>query len=314
METTKKMKKIEKRNWKSEAPFLLIMLPAFLVTFLMAYLPMFGLLLAFKEEFRADGVSSGLEIIFKSKWIGFEYFRTIFSTPDIAGTIWNTFYINVLTLLFEFPAPILLAILISEVRNKPYKKVIQTISYLPHFLSLAAITGIVNALLRKYGLFDTISKMFGGDGANFYGDSSKFLPTYIVVDVWMTIGWNSIIYLASITGVSQELYEAAAIDGANRFKQIINITLPSILPTTMMLLILRSGSLLGSNFELVYGLQVDQWKIGNEVISTWVYRNGLSGGQYGLSTALSLFQGLVALFLTLTTNFISKKVADVSMW
>ena len=310
----RRVAKLKRKVWKTEFPFLLMLLPAFILVFLMHYLPLVGLLQAFKEEFQPDGVSSGLAIIFNSQWVGLTYFKQIFSTPDIAQTIWNTLYINVLTLLFEFPAPIILAILISEMRQKKYKKVIQTISYLPHFLSIAAITGMVNTLLRRYGLFDNLATLIGADPVSFYSNPNAFLPTYIIVDVWMTVGWNSIIYLAAITGVSQELYEAAAIDGANRFKQIIHILLPSILPTAMMLLILRTGSLLGSNFEFVYGLQVDQWKVGNEVISTWVYRNGLSGGQYGLSTALSLFQGIVALILTLGTNFISKRVANVSMW
>lgn len=310
------MEKIKKRkyNWRNELPFLLILLPAVVIVFLMSYVPLFGLLLAFKEEFVPDGVSSGLGIILKSGWNNFAYFEQIFSIPDVAQAIWNTFYINILTLLFEFPAPIILAILISEVGNKAYKKTVQTISYLPHFLSMAAITGIVNTLLRKYGLIDSFMDSFGIEIGTLYSNPDAFLPTYIIVDVWMTVGWNSIIYLASITGINGDLYEAASLDGANRWEQTIFITLPSLLPTAMMLLILRTGSLLSSNFELVYGLQVDQWKVGNEVIATWVYRNGLGGGQYGLASALSLFQGAVALFLTLSTNFISKKVADVSMW
>ena len=299
----------KKRSIKQDIPFYLLLLPALVIVILFKYLPMSGLLLAFKDWDAKLG-------LFDSPWtdhFGFGNFIRLFQSPELLEAIWNTFYFNVVNLLIGFPAPIILALLLTEVTCKPFKKIAQTISYLPHFLSIAAVTSIVNALLSEYGLINSILSRFGMPNQTLFEDPNAFLPTYVITNVWKNIGWGSIIYLASICGISQDMYEAAQLDGANRFQQVIFITLPSILPMISIQLILKMGSLFGSSFELVYGLQNPiGWT--EEVIATSVYKNGIGRGEYTISTALGLMQGVVALILTFGANWISKKVSNISMW
>lgn len=304
-------KKSKLSKLKVELPFYLLILPAAVVVLLFNYLPMTGLLLAFKDWNAKLGV-------FGSPWtdvFGFGNFVRLFQTADMTKAIWNTFYFNVVSMLFNFTAPIILALLFTEVKNKYFKKITQTVSYLPHFLSIAAVTGIVNMLLSEYGLVNSMMyKWFGiEEGQNILSNPNAFLPVYVLTEMWQSIGWGSIIYLAAICGINNDLYEAAEIDGAGRFKQVIFITIPGILPTICILLIMKMGTLFGSSFEMVYGLQnPTAWK--EEVIATIVYKNGIGRGEYSISTALSLLQGVVALVLTFGANFISKKLSNISMW
>lgn len=311
MEAPLGQKKSKLLRLKVELPFYLLILPAAIVVLLFNYLPMTGLLLAFKDWNAKLGV-------FGSPWTdmsGFGNFVRLFQTADMTKAIWNTFYFNVVSMLFNFTAPIILALLFTEIKNKYFKKVTQTISYLPHFLSIAAVTGIVNMLLSEYGLINSMMyKWFGiEEGQNILSNPNAFLPVYVLTEMWQSIGWGSIIYLAAICGINNDLYEAAEIDGAGRFKQVIFITIPGILPTICILLIMKMGTLFGSSFEMVYGLQnPTAWK--EEVIATIVYKNGIGRGEYSMSTALSLLQGVVALVLTFGANFISKKLSNISMW
>ncbi len=310
-----KKAKIKKHNWRAEFPFLLMLVPALILVVLVHYFPYFGLIGAFKGDYKTTIGQSGLEAMLSAPWVGFDHFKAIFTTPNVGTAIWNTIYINLLSLVFEFPAPIVLAILISEVQFKPFKKTVQTLSYLPHFLSIAAVTGIVSTMIGQYGLFSQICSMFGVEYTPLAANEAAFIPVYIITNVWKTVGWSSILYLSAIVGINKDLYEAASIDGANRFQQIIHVLLPGILPTIMMMLIMRSGNILSSNFELVYGLETStEWKK-FDVISTWVYRNGLeTKSAQGLSMALGLVQGVISFGLITLVNKISKKVADVSMW
>lgn len=304
-----KKKNKKKFNLKANWPFYVLLLPAVLITIIFKYIPMSGLLLAFKDWEPKLG-------FFGSPWAEaglFSNFKTLFSTPSLVKSIWNTFYFNVVTMLFEFPAPIIFALLINEISNKVFKKTVQTVSYLPHFLSIAAVTGIVNSLISEYGLVNSLLSTLGLPKQTLLENPSAFLPVYVFASVWKSVGWGTIIYLATLCGLSAETYEAAEIDGAGKFMQAIYITLPGLMPTVGMLLILKMGSLFGSSFELVYGLQNPvAWT--QEVISTTVYKNGIGQGEYAISTALGLMQGVVALILTFTANFISKKVSEVSMW
>ena len=299
----------KRHNFKADLPFYLILLPALVLVIVFKYIPMSGLVLAFKDWKPKLG-------LWGSPWAGnggWANFIELFKTPELTEAIWNTLYFNLVTMIFEFPAPIILALLINEIGNKTFKKVTQTISYLPHFLSIAAVTGIVNSLLSEYGLVNSILSKMGIESQKWLEESAAFLPTYVLTSVWKSVGWGTIIFLATMCGLSQESYEAAEIDGAGKWKQAIYITLPGILPTVGMLLILKMGSLFGSSFELVYGLQNPiGWT--QEVIATAVYKNGIGRGEYAVSTALGLMQGVVALILTFTTNFISKKLSGVSMW
>lgn len=301
-----------KNSFGKNIPFYIILLPAVITVFLMQYLPMFGLLLAFKE-YNIDNVDVG---IFGSPWAGmngFANFAYIFETPAFLDAVLNTIWLNVLSLLFSFPAPIILALLINEVGNTGFKRTVQTISYLPHFLSVGAVTTIVNQLLGSYGLLNALLEPLGLDSVYLLRQESAFVPTYIITEIWQTVGWGTIVYLATITGINSDLYEAAQIDGANRFQQVMCITLPSILPTTMILLIMKMGTLFSSSFEMVYGLQnPTAWT--KDVIATAIYKYGIGEGEYGVSTALGLMQGVIAFGLTFIANAISKKVSDVSMW
>lgn len=298
-----------KNSFLKNVPFYLILLPAMVVVFLVQYLPMFGLLIAFKDYSARLG-------IFESPWAGmggFANFVEIFKTPALSEAIWNTLWLNVLSLVFSFPAPIVLALLISEVENNALKRTVQTISYLPHFLSIAAVTAIVNQLLGTYGLLNGLLNTLGLDPIYLLEQENAFVPTYVVTNIWQTVGWGTIVYLATITGINSDLYEAAQIDGANRLQQVLHITVPAIMPTTMILLIMKMGTLFASSFEMVYGLQNPvAWT--DDVIATAIYKYGIGQGEYGMSTALGLMQGAIAFTLTFVANAISNKVANISMW
>ena len=308
-EPNNKRKLSRKNSFSKNISFYLILLPAVIVVFLVQYLPMSGLLIAFKDYNARQG-------IFGSPWAGlsgFANFVEIFNTPALSEAIWNTLWLNILTLIFGFPAPIILALLINEVGHTGGKRTIQTISYLPHFLSIAAVTAIVNQLLGAHGLLNGVLSSLGLNPVFLLEQENAFVPTYVITNIWQTVGWGTIVYLAAITGINSDLYEAAQIDGANRFQQVLFITFPAILPTTMLLLIMRMGTLFASSFEMVYGLQNPvAWT--DDVIATAIYKYGIGQGEYGLSTALGLLQGAIAYSLTFIANAISRKVADISMW
>lgn len=299
--------KKEKNPLKSDLPFLALLLPALVLTFIFAYLPMIGLVLAFEDFDMFKGFLSPL-----TDHYGFGHFITIFRDPSIFGAIWNTFYLNLLGLLVNFPAPLIFALLLDEVTRKGFKRTVQTISYLPYFLSWISVTGLAINLLSLYGSVNDFIRALGFERIRFLENPDNFVPIYIILTVWKGVGWGSIIYLSNISAINSELYESAQLDGANRFQQVCHITLPALLPTAMILLILNVGQMFGSNFELVHGLQSTYFD--KEVISTWVYKHGLQDGDYSMSTALSLFQSVVALVLTMGANKISEKVSSVSMW
>ena len=302
-------RKADRRSrFKNDLPFYIILLPTIIVVFLFSYWPLSGLLLAFKDYKPKLG-------IFMSPWTsmgGFANFVEVFKTPALSKAIVNTIIINLLTLALTVPLPVVFALLINEIRNVHFKKVVQTVSYLPHFLSWAAITGMANVMLNNNGIITSILDSLGLPSLLLEKESA-FVPIYLFITVWQCLGWDAVIYLASISGISQDLYEAAEIDGAGKFTQALKITVPSLMPTMVMLLILKTGSILGSNFELVYGLQNPvAWKM--EVIGTAVYKYGINQGQYSLATALGLMQGLISLALTFGVNAISNKLTNVSMW
>lgn len=300
--------KTKQRIRKSDLIFWLMLLPAVLTVILYSYLPIGGLILAFKEYKPRLG-------IFGSPWAEggmFAHFKEIFTTPGITEAIGNTLFINLLALVVQFPAPIIFSLLLEEVRKQWFKNGVQTISFLPHFLSMAAATGIATSMLSKFGILNEVLVMIGLPRTELLKDPSAFIPVYLMVDIWKNVGWGSIIYLSAIAAISPELYESATIDGAGRFKQVTKITLPLMLPAIMIQLIFQMGRMFSSNFELMYGLQNVAWD--KEVISTVVFKYGLQQGEYELSVALGLVEGLVALILTFGANFFSKKISKVSMW
>ncbi|HEY5585773.1 MAG TPA: ABC transporter permease subunit [Ruminiclostridium sp.] len=286
----------------------MLMLPAIVLTFIFAYLPMPGILAAFQDY----NIFKGL---LDSPWVGMKHIKEIFQIPLMWGSIINTVKLSVLTIVVSFPAPIILALMINEVKNGIYKRTVQTLSYLPHFLSWIAVVGLTYSFLDQYGpLNDLLILVFGVDTerAMFLSKQEIFVPVLLILSVWKEIGWGTIVYLAAITSIDPMLYEAAYIDGANRFKQHYYITLPGMKQTTVLLLIFTLGSLFGSNFELVYGMQ--NAFIDFDVISTVVYSSGIQQGNYSMAAAIGFTQGLVAFLLTFFANQISKKVSQISIW
>ncbi|WP_197479934.1 ABC transporter permease [Paenibacillus swuensis] len=315
VETTKErrlaaLKKQRSSRWKQmkqDRYLYLMLLPTLLLVFFFSYLPMPGLVVAFMDWDIFDQ--------FRSEWVGFANFERLFQVPAFSQAIWNTLWISILSLAVGFPVPIIFALLINEVRVKYFKRFVQTVSYLPHFLSWIAVVGILYTIFAKYGIVNDIRiAILGPDTERqlFLTDQSFFVPNVVLTSLWKEFGWGSIIYLAALTSIDPQLYEAATIDGAGKWRQVRHITLPGLLPTTVILLILSLGNLFNSNFELIYGLQ--NAFINFEVISTLVYRQGIAEGDYSMATALGFVQGLVAFLLIYLSNRLAKKLTDVSIW
>lgn len=281
---------------------MLVMPLAFFVLF--KYVPMYGVTIAFKDFNIFQG-------IWKSDWVGLEVFREIFKMKDFYTSVRNTFMLNLLDLIFSFPAPILLALMLNEVRFTWFKKLSQTILYLPHFISWIIIGGIVYQLFSTHsGLVNGFLGVFGIHQIPFLSDKNYWLFTYLFTGVWQSAGWGTIIYLAALTGINKELYEAAEVDGASRLKKIRYITLPGMKPTIITLLILKMGEMVQIGFDRPYVIGNVTVREYSEVISTFVYRMGLQSGNYSIATAVGLFQAVVGLFFILTSNYISKKTTD----
>lgn len=278
----------------------LMLLPTLVVTILFAYAPMFGLIMAFQDFDIFKG-------FLHSEWVGLDNFVRIFSQHKFLTAVWNTFLCGILNILICFPAPIILALLINELWVGKFKKITQTISYLPHFLSMISVVGLVFSVFGRDGIVNDVRIMLGStERITFLADQKLFIWFLTGVILWKETGWGTVIHLANLSSISPDLYEAASIDGATRPQKLRYITLPHMMPTVVILLIFQMGTLFNSNFELVYGLQNPY--IDFEVISTIVYQTGVKGGQYSLSTALGFAQGLVALTLVLSTNWLAKKL------
>ena len=288
----------------------LLTVPAFAFTFVFAFLPMGGLIVAFKDFDIWLG-------FWDSPWTGrygFEHFITIFTFRPLLESIWNTLLLSTLNLAISFPAPIIFALLLNELRMGIYKKTVQTISYMPHFLSWISVIGLCMVFFSEFGPLNELFLLFNPERQRvlFLAQQENFVPVLLFLNVWKTMGFQAIIFLAAITGVDPQLYEAASIDGASRFRQIWHITLPGITPTIAVMFILSIGSILASNFELVFGLQ--NAFIDFETIDTIIFKYGLQGRRYSLATAVGLARGLIALFLTLGVNSIARRVNDTAMF
>ncbi|TLS51511.1 sugar ABC transporter permease [Paenibacillus antri] len=292
-----------RRYWQLYA---LLALPlAYFVIF--KYGPMYGIQIAFKDFNFFQGIEG-------SEWIGLEAFRDIFRMRDFYITLRNTLMLNFLDLLVSFPAPLILAILLYEMRLVWFKKLSQTILYIPHFISWVIIGGIVYQVFgTQSGMINNVVTALGFDAIPFLTDKGYWLTTYLAVGVWQSAGWGTIIYLAALTGINKELFEAAGIDGAGRLRRIWHITLPGLKPTILVLLIINLGHMISIGFERPYvigNLAVREY---SDVLSTFVYRVGLESGQYTLATAVGLFQAVVGLVFVLGANYASKKLTDESI-
>ena len=271
------------------------------------YMPMYGAQIAFRDFLPSRGVLG-------SSWVGLKHFQSFFSGIFVGRLIRNTIVISFYMLVWGFPIPIIFALLLNEVHNSRFKRTVQTITYLPHFVSLVVMCGIIVSFTNRDGLINDLIEMFGGERISMLMFPEYFRPVYVVSGIWQEIGWNSIIYLAAIAGVNQELYEAATVDGAGRFRKMLNVTLPGIAPTIIILLILRFGQLMNVGFEKVLLLQNASNLETADVISTYVYRRGLENADYSFSAAVGLFNSVINFFMIVCANKFSSKVSETSLW
>jgi putative aldouronate transport system permease protein len=247
--------------------------------------------------------------------VGFTHFESLLNSMFFRRAFINTIRISVATLIFGFPAPIILALLLNEVRNKLFKRFSQTISYLPHFISLVVFAGIILDFTRDTGVVSvTLAWLFRTDPVTMLSNPDYFLPVFVVSNIWRSVGWGSIIYMAALSSIDPTLYEAAVIDGANKWKQTLHVTLPGILPTIIILFILSVGNLLNVSMEMILLLANDlTWSVA-DVIQTMAFRRGLMGGEYGFATAVGLFNSVINFALLVTVNYICKKTTENSLW
>lgn len=270
--------------------------------------PMYGILIAFKDYKINDG-------IWGSEWVGMKHFIRLFSSPDFLLILRNTLLLNLYSLVFAFPIPIILAIVLNEVKNERFKRTTQSILYLPYFISWVILGGIfVQMLSPSTGIVNLILKAFGIEPIFFLASNFWWPIMFVISGIWQGAGWGTIIFLAAITGIDAELFEAAKIDGANRFKQIWHITLPCIRGTIIIMLILRMGSMMDVGFEHIYNLTNPAVRQVSDVISTYVYRVGIEGAQYSYTTAVGLFQSVVSMILVFSANKIAKLLGEGGIW
>jgi putative aldouronate transport system permease protein len=286
----------------------ILLIPAVVYVFIFSYVPLYGLQIAFKEFRPSLG-------IWGSPWSGLNHFSRFVQYPFFKTIIWNTLSINLYSLAVEFPAPILLALLINEVKNRNFKKLVQMITYAPHFVSTVVVCGMILLFTNSdTGMINHIIASIGFERVEFLSEARWFKSVYVLSGLWQHVGWNTIIYLAVLSGVSPELVEAAKIDGANRLRIIIHVNLPHIVPTVIILLILRCGSLISLGFEKVWLLQNPLNLDTSEVISTYIYKVGLMGAQFSYSTAIGLFNTVVNLVLLVIVNTLSARLSETSLW
>jgi putative aldouronate transport system permease protein len=286
----------------------LLFLPVAVWYILFCYVPMYGIIIAFKNLNVFVGIG-------KSPWVGFLYFEQFFKSVFFWRLIRNTLLISLYSLIFCFPAPILLALLFNELKDGPFKRMTQTISYLPHFVSTVIIVSMfVEFLSPGTGLINNIIAGFGGSRVYFLGDPKYFRMLYTIMDVWRSVGWGTIIYLAALTGIDPTLYEASILDGCGRFRQTLHITIPCIAPTIIIMFIFRMGQLLSVGSEAILLMYNPAIYETADVISTYVYRRGLAENQYSFAAAVGLFNALIGMVLIGITNSISKRVSETSLW
>ena len=299
------------RDWKLNKWKYLLIIPVVVYLYMFCYRPMGGLVIAFKNYKPTRGIG-------RSAWMDpwYAWFEKFFTAPYFGRLIGNTFTISILTIVFGFPAPILLALLLNEINHNKFKRTVQTITYMPYFISMVVTCALIRVYCQQDGLLSDIVVFFGGQRQNWLMNSGNYRTIYIISEIWQTIGWNSIIYLAALSGIDQEQYEAARIDGANRFQQCRHITLPGLMPTIIILFILRMGRILSVGYEKTLLLYNSNIYDVSDIISTYTYRLSFGGGtpQYSYSTAIGLFNTLVNVVFLLATNFISSKVSDSSLF
>ena len=300
------------RKWlkaiRNEYDLYLMLIPMLVLFFLFSYRPMTGLLIAFKDYSPFKGV-------WESEWVGLEYFAEFFSGAFAPRVIRNTLVISISMLVFGFPAPIILALLLNEVRNQKFKKLVQTVSYIPHFISIVVVCSMVTSFLSPTsGVVNTILERLGFDSVYFLSKPELFVPIYVILNIWKTLGYNSIVYIASLLSIPADLYDAAKVDGAGRFQRIWHITLPGLMPTIMVMLLVQLGNLLNVGYETIILLYNPSIYEKADIINTYVYRTGIMEGRYDYATAIGLLNSVVSLILVVGANKLSKKLTETGLW
>ena len=296
------------QNMKKHKGLYLMILPVVAFYLVFCYYPMYGAQIAFRDYTPKLGV-------FHSPWAGLKHFGEFFKSVYFERLIRNTFSINLKNLVFGFPAPILFALLLNEVRSQKYKKFVQTVSYMPHFISTVVVAGMVLQFTATDGFLTQIMTLFGYPKQNLMMNPSLFQPIYVISDIWQGIGWGSIMYLSALSNVDTSLYDVANIDGANRWQKIKNIIWPTIMPTTTVLLIMNVGNVLNSDYTKVLLMQNDTNRSELEVIGTFVYQKGIVEGKFSYSTAVNLFVSIICFILVFGANMITRKVnPENSLW
>jgi putative aldouronate transport system permease protein len=301
----------ESKLWKRlkrEKFLYLLILPGLILLITFSYLPMFGTAIAFKDYSPFKGILG-------SPWVGFKHFRTLFEDREVIKVIWRTLYISFLQIVIIFPLPIILSLMLNEVRISGYKRFIQTIVYLPHFISWVILISIVTIFFKINGLINkALEAMFGIDPIPFLTSTEWFIPMLLLELIWKETGWGTIIFLAALAGVNQELYEAATMDGAGRFRQIWHITLPAIRSVTVILLILQLGNVLSVGFEQIFLMLNPFTMSAGNVLDTYVYFKGIQGGEYSFATAVGLFKSVVGLVLIVMANKLAKRFGESGLF
>ena len=293
--------KVKKKNWfQKELPFHVMLLPAVIITIIFKYIPFVGISMAFEDYTPLKG-------IFDQTWVGMDNYKYLFSLPGFGSVIWNTIFIAVMKMIGNLIFPVLIALLLNEIHNKHYKKTVQTVLYLPHFISWAALAGIfIDILSPSGGIVNQLLNLLGMDSVFFLGDPKVFPYTMAITDVWKELGWGTIVYLAAITGIDPTYYEAAKIDGANRVQQVFYVTIPSILSMILLMMVLSVGNVLQAGFEQVFNLYSPQVYSTGDIIDTYVFRIGVIEAKFDLATAVGLFKSAISFVLIM----IGYKAAD----
>ena len=294
-------------NYRQNKLLYWMILPVLIYVFIFSYIPMFGLIMSFQDYSLTKG-------IWGSKWVGLKNFKDFFGGMYFGRTLGNTLILSGLDLLICFPAPILLALMLNEVGNMRFKRTIQTVSYMPHFISMVVVAGLIKEFCSSTGPLAQMAQLWGGEARNYLSDPANFRGIFTMSSVWQTIGFNSIVFLAALAGVDMQQYEAAKIDGANRLQQMWHVTLPGIAPTIIIMLILRCGSIMNVNFEKVLLLYSPSTYETADVISTYVYRVGIIKQKIGYRTAVGLFNSVASLILVLSSNWLSNKLTDSGLF
>jgi len=292
--------------YKNKLMYLMV-LPALIFYFIFAYKPMYGAIIAFKDFSPTLGIED-------SPWVGLKHIKEFFDSFYFGRTIRNTIVISLASLFIGFPMPIIFALLLNELRGKKFAKCVQTVSYVPHFISIVVVCGMIKQFTLDSGLINDIIAFFGGKRVSMLNDPDYFVPIYTLSNIWQGMGWQSIIYLAALTSVDPSLYEAAEVDGASRLRQVFTVTLPAIAPTIVTMFLLKIGNVLNVGYEKIILLYNPATYETADVVSSYVYRQGLQQFNWSYSAAIGLFNSAINLVLLVAANYVSKKVADTSLW